>query len=63
MSLALMETLADYGTVSYFGLSVFTTGIFRTWFGLGDSAAAAKLAAILLLFVFTLVIIERASRR
>ncbi|NNE63624.1 MAG: iron ABC transporter permease, partial [Gammaproteobacteria bacterium] len=57
------ETLADYGTVSYFGLSVFTTGIFRTWFGLGDSAAAAKLAAILLLFVFTLVIIERASRR
>ena len=63
MSLALMETLADYGTVSYFGLGVFTTGIFRTWFGLGDSAAAAKLAAILLLFVFTLVLIERASRR
>ena len=63
MSLALMETLADYGTVSYFGLGVFTTGIFRTWFGLGDSAAAAKLAAILLLFVFTLVIVERASRR
>lgn len=62
-SLALMETLADYGTVSYFGLGVFTTGIFRTWFGLGDSAAAAKLAAILLLFVFTLVLIERASRR
>ncbi len=63
MSLALMETLADYGTVSYFGIGVFTTGIFRTWFGLGDSAAAAKLAAILLLFVFTLVIIERASRK
>ena len=63
LSLALMETLADYGTVSYFGIGVFTTGIFRTWFGLGDSVAAAKLAAILLLFVFTLVIIERASRR
>ena len=63
MSLALMETLADYGTVSYFGIGVFTTGIFRTWFGLGDSVAAAKLAAILLLFVFTLVIIERASRK
>ncbi|MFT5219038.1 MAG: iron(III) transport system permease protein, partial [Gammaproteobacteria bacterium] len=63
LSLALMETLADYGTVSYFGLSVFTTGIFRTWFGLGDSVAAAKLASILLLFVFTLVIIERWSRR
>jgi len=63
LSLALMETLADYGTVSYFGLGVFTTGIFRTWFGLGDAAAAAKLAAILLLFVFTLVVIERGSRK
>jgi len=63
LSLALMETLADYGTVSYFGLAVFTTGIFRTWFGLGDSVAAAKLASLLLLFVFTLVVIERLSRR
>ena len=63
LSLALMETLADYGTVSFFGLGVFTTGIFRTWFGLGDAAAASKLAAILLLFVFTLVIIERWSRK
>jgi iron(III) transport system permease protein len=63
LSLALMETLSDYGTVSFFGLGVFTTGIFRTWFGLGDAAAASKLAAILLLFVFTLVIIERWSRK
>lgn len=63
LSLALMETLADYGMVSFFGLGVFTTGIFRTWFGLGDAAAASKLAAILLLFVFTLVIIERWSRK
>jgi len=62
LSLALMETLADYGTVSYFGIGVFTTGIFRTWFGLGDSVAAAKLAAILLLFVIALVAIERWSR-
>ena len=35
VSLALMETLADYGTVAYFGVSAFTTGIFRTWYGLG----------------------------
>ncbi len=63
LSLALMETLADYGTVSYFGLGVFTTGIFRTWFGLGDAAAAAKLAAILLMFVFTLLLVERGSRK
>ena len=63
LSLVLMETLADYGTVSYFGIGVFTTGIFRTWFGLGDSVAAAKLAALLLLFVFTLVVAERMSRK
>ncbi len=63
LSLALMETLADYGTVHYFGLSTFTTGIFRTWFGLGDAAAAAQLAAVLLGFVFVLLWLERASRR
>jgi len=63
VSLALMETLADYGTVQYFGVNTFTTGIFRTWFGLGDSAAAAQLAAMLMLFVFALVMLERGSRR
>lgn len=38
-----METLADFGTVQYFGVNTFTTGIFRTWFGLGNQAAAAQL--------------------
>ena len=61
--LALMETLADYGTVQYFGISTFTTGIFRTWFGLGDAAAAAQLAALLMGFVFVLILLERWSRR
>jgi len=63
LSLALMETLADYGTVQYFGVSTFTTGIFRTWFGLNDSAAAAQLSGVLLTFVFVLVMLERWSRR
>lgn len=63
LSLALMETLAEYGAVQYFGLSTFTTGIFRTWFGLGDAGAAAQLAAVLLGFVFVLVGLERVSRR
>ncbi len=62
LSLALMETLADYGTASYFGLGVFTTGIFRTWFGMGDSVAAAKLASLLLAFVLALIVLERSSR-
>jgi iron(III) transport system permease protein len=63
LSLALMETLADYGTVQYFGVNTFTTGIFRTWFGLGDSAAAAQLSAVLMTFVFVLILLERWSRR
>ena len=62
VSLALMETLADYGTVQYFGISTFTTGIFRTWFGLGDTIAAAQLSALLMGFVLTLLVIERWSR-
>ena len=63
LSLALMETLADYGTVQYFGIATFTTGIFRTWFGMDDSAATAQLSTALLFFVFTLVLLERWSRR
>ena len=63
LSLALMETLADYGTVQYFGVSTFTTGIFRTFYGYGDTAAAAQLAVGLLAFVMLLVLLERYSRR
>ncbi len=63
LSLALMETLADYGTVHYFGVNTFTTGIFRTWFGMGDTLAAAQLAAMLLGLVLLLVLLERSSRR
>ena len=63
LSLALMETLADFGTVQYFGVSTFTTGIFRTFYGFGDTAAAAQLATSLLAFVMLLVLLERYSRR
>ncbi len=63
ISLALMETLADYGTVDYFGVSVFTTGIFRTWYGLGELTTAAQLASFLLVFVFIVLALERSSRR
>jgi iron(III) transport system permease protein len=61
-TLALMETLADYGTVSYFGVPTFTTGIYRAWFSLGDRIAAAQLAASLLGFVAALLLIEQLSR-
>ena len=58
-----METLADYGTVQYFGVSTFTTGIFAPGLGWDDSPAAAQLASVLLGFVFTLILLERYSRR
>ena len=61
-ALALMETLADYGAVSYFAVDTFTTGIYKAWFGLGDKATAARLACLLLLFTLALVSLERVSR-
>ncbi len=61
-ALALMETLADYGTVSYFAVQTFTTGIYRAWFSLGDRIAAAQLAAMLLGFVVLLLALEHVSR-
>ncbi len=63
LTLVLMETLADFGTVQYFGVTTLTTGIFRTWFGLGDIDAAAQLAALMMLFVMVLIILERWSRK
>ncbi len=62
LSLVLMETLADYGTVEYFGVQTFTTGIFRTWYGLDNAPAAAQLASILFLFTLVLIVLERHSR-
>ena len=63
LSLALMETLADYGVVQYFGVATFTTGIFRTWFGLGSSVAAAQLSALLMGFVLVLTLLENRARK
>src|SRR5687767_4651558 len=61
-SLALMETLADFGTVSYFAVEVFTTGIFKAWLSMGDSVAAAQLSTCLLGFVVIVLALERLNR-
>src|SRR6185436_2264747 len=61
-ALALMETLADFGTVSYFGVQTFTAGIFRAWLSMGDPITAARLAVMLLAFVATVLLLERAAR-
>lgn len=62
VALAQMEALNDYGTVQFFAVDTFTTGIVRTWFGLGEPAAAAQLAAILMVFMFGLIVFERWHR-
>lgn len=63
LALVLMETLADFGAVEYLGVPTFTTGIFRVWFGMDNIGAAAGLSACLLLFVVTLLVLEKSSRR
>jgi iron(III) transport system permease protein len=62
LTLVLMEVLNEYGAVKYFGVSTFTTGIFRAWFSLGDGPAAIRLSAALLVLVFALILVERAQR-
>lgn len=64
VALALMETLADFGVGSYFGLTTFTTGIYRAWLSMDDRLAAAQLATALLAVVAVLLWLEhRAQRR
>ena len=63
IALALMETISDFGVVDYFAVPTLTTGIFRTWFSLGDPVSAAQIAAWLFIFAIALVFLEMASRR
>ncbi|CAN5894885.1 iron ABC transporter permease [soil metagenome] len=62
VTLVAMEVLNDYGAVKYYGVSTFTTGIFRSWFGLGDLTSAIRLSAMLMVFVFALMAVERSQR-
>ena len=61
-SLAIMETLADFGTVAVFNYDTFTTAIYKSWFGLFNLQAAAQLASLLLLFVALALLAEKHSR-
>lgn len=62
-ALALMETLADYGVSAYFGLTTFTTGIYKAWMVMDDRIAAAQYASLLLLFVAVLLWLERREQQ
>jgi iron(III) transport system permease protein len=62
VALALMETLADYGVGAYFGLTTFSTGIYKAWLVMNDRIAAAQLASLLLVAVALLLWLERRAQ-
>jgi iron(III) transport system permease protein len=62
LALVLMEILNDYGAVTYYGVTTFTTGIFRAWFSLGDLDTAIRLSAILMAIVLLVLMLERWQR-
>jgi iron(III) transport system permease protein len=62
IALALMETLADYGAVAYFGVPTLTTGIYKSWYSFSDRTAAAQIAAVLLIAITALMVMEQKSR-
>jgi iron(III) transport system permease protein len=62
VSLAMMEALADFGTVSLYGYRTLTEAIYRVWLGMFDRTAATQLASLLLLFALGLIALERGAR-
>ncbi|MCX7287870.1 MAG: iron ABC transporter permease, partial [Rhodobacterales bacterium] len=62
VALALMETVADYGTVYHFGVQTLTTGIFSTWLNGGNAGGAAQIAGVILALILLIIGLERAGR-
>ena len=62
VSLALMETMNDFGTVEYFAVSTMTVGLVDVWLGMGSLAGGAQIAMVMLFFVMTLILVERIGR-
>lgn len=63
VALALMETVNDYGVVSYFAVQTLTTGIFTVWLSAGNPGGAAQIATVILGLILILLAVERFSRR
>ena len=63
LSLVAMETLAEFGAVDFFSINTLTTGIYNSWIAFDDLAFANRIASLLLLFIFSLFIIENLSRK
>ena len=63
VALALMETLADFGVTSYFGVQTFSTAIIKAWLSMDDRRVAAQLSTMLLSLVLLLLWLERRAQR
>lgn len=63
VALALMETVADFGTVTHFGVQTLTTGVFSTWLNGGNAGGAAQIAGVIMALILILVAFERIGRR
>ena len=63
LALVIMETLSDFGAVDHFAIQTFTTGIFRTWYGMYDLSTAMQLSSFLFIFVAIFIFLERFERR
>ena len=63
LSLVAMETLSDFGSVSFFGISTLTTGIYNAWISFDDLALANQLSFYLLIFILGLFVLENLSRK
>ncbi|MFC0481993.1 ABC transporter permease [Gellertiella hungarica] len=63
LSLVMMESLNDIGTVEYLGVNTLTFAIYDSWLNRGSLGGAAQLACLLLLAAGALIAVERAARR
>ena len=63
VSLVMMETLNDFGTVDYFAVATFTAGIYDVWLNMNSISGAAQLASVMLMFVIALIALERTARK
>ncbi|MGB0662345.1 MAG: ABC transporter permease [Pontibacterium sp.] len=63
LALVAMETINDFGTVDYFAVRTLSAGIYDTWLNMGNIGGAAQIASLMMIFVVSLILLERAARR
>ena len=54
-----METLSDFGSVSFFGISTLTTGIYNAWISFDDLTLANRLSFLFINIYFWIIYIRK----